>query len=190
MKRKAISLGIILILIIAGGTVLVQAKKDSTGNGTPSGQHYNLNIIGVPHEMNENFHGGNGARIFVLRTGNTRFYVGADDHYEVIDHDATDGVCGVAGNPGLPGIVFPYEDDEWKVKIYVRLLGPKTSQIKWKSSYFDGLEYINFYSGTWDRDTKFQLKTGQLLTDGFQDILWEMNDKTDFRILQMRIYLE
>ncbi len=171
---------------------LVLAPLAYAGNGAPSGAHYNLNIIGVPKGMNDNFSGGEGSRIFVLRTGTTWFYVGASDHYEVMDHDGTDGVIGTAGNPGSPGIVFPYADGEWKAQIYVRLLGPQTSQVKWRTYVFDGVSYVTdpAWAFTLNKDTKFQLKTGQLLIDGFENILWEMYDKTDFRLLQMRIYLE
>jgi len=190
MKRSLIAA---LALILASMTVLpVLAANDETGNGSPSGQHYNLNIIGVPNEMNDNFDGGQGARIFVLRTGTTFFYVHGGDSYQVLDHDGTDGYVG--WDRLNPGIIFPYDalaSPTWRVQIYVRLLGPKDSSIKWKSYYWDGIEYVLFAEFTLNRETppKFSLKTGQLLMDQYQDILWEMYDKTDFRLLQMRIYL-
>ena len=184
----------ILVVVVAFALVCIAVMPvfavHETGNGSLSGQHYNLNIIGVPNRKNTNFNGGQGSRIFVLRTGTTKFYVGASNNFEIVDHDATDGVCGTAGNPGVPGILFPYSGGEWRVQIYVRLLGPKTSQVKWKSYYFDGVEYIKWAEFTIDRDSKFSLKTGQLLMDGYENILWEMYDKVDFRLLQMRIYLE
>lgn len=211
IKYKSIALGVVAILILAGGLAAVNAVKPvGNGNGAPSGKHYNINIIGVPNDKNENFDGGNGARIFVDRTGKTFFYVGASDHFEIFDHDATDGVCGWHGDPpagigdenvigqkGFPGIVFPYDygQEEWKVKIYVRLLGPPDSSIRWKTYVFEETDgslgyYRLVYNETWDRDTKFSLKTGALLWDGYEDILWEMSEKNNFRILQMRIYLE
>src|SRR5215510_10122400 len=41
----------------------------STGNGAPSGAHYNLNIIGVPHDKTADMTGGDGHVIFVQLVG-------------------------------------------------------------------------------------------------------------------------
>ena len=148
MKIKSIALGFVFILIFAGGMVSVQAGKSDNGIKASSGPHINLNIISVPNPKNENFNGGNGARLFVLRNSTTKFYVGASDHYELIDHDATDRKCGASGTPG---IVFLYEDDEWKGQIYERFLGSKTIEAKWisyyPSFYPNGIEYVYFYKG-------------------------------------------
>jgi hypothetical protein len=211
MKTKTIiSLLAILMLSVGFFAVPVFAGK---GNNVPIGQHYNINIIGVPNEKNDNFNGGQGHRIFVLREGTTWFFVGANtdnNNVIIVDHDATDGFCGWKGSAGLPnggngtvgtkgspGLLLPYDDgvaDKWKVDIYMRLLGPVTSQIKWRTYIFEevggGLGYYALYdSFTLDRDTKFQMKTGKLLADGYQDLLWEMYDKLNFRILQLRIYM-
>ena len=40
-----------------------KASLSLTGNGAPSGAHYNLNIIGVPKDKSADFSGGNGGRI-------------------------------------------------------------------------------------------------------------------------------
>src|SRR2546430_17445658 len=50
-------------------TAVVAAQ---TGNGAPSGPHFNLNIIGVSHDKSPNMAGGSGNVIFVeLGTGNS-----------------------------------------------------------------------------------------------------------------------
>jgi len=36
---------------------------------------------------------------------------------------------------------------------------------------------------------KFTEKTSALLADGYQDMMWELDPQTKFRICQMRIYL-
>src|SRR6266550_2273142 len=47
-------------------TTVAAAQKAMTGNGAPSGSHYNLNIIGVSHDKNPNMNGnGSGNVIFV-----------------------------------------------------------------------------------------------------------------------------
>lgn len=163
----------------------------ATGNGAPSGQHFNLNIIGVPNAKNENFDGGQGARIFVSRTGQTQFYVHGGTSYQVLDHDGTDGKVGTSVSD--PGIVFPYDagaGQTWRVDIYVRLLGPKGSEAKWTSYYYDGVDtYVLYSSFTLTKDTKFQLRTGDLLANGYQDMLWVLDPVNNFRLCQMRIFL-
>lgn len=193
MKRLiAVVLAMVVVLSL-GATVALAAKpvkEDGLpGNGAPSGQHCNLNIIGVPNEKNDNFDGGNGARIFVSRTGQTQFYVHGGSSYAVLDHDGTDGKVG--SSLSEPGIIFPYDAGIWKVQIWVRLLGPKGSEVDWTSYYYDtvGETYVLFDEFTLTKDTKFQLKTGSLLADNYQDMLWELDPVNKFRICQMRIYL-
>ena len=62
----------------------------STGNGAPSGAHYNLNVIGVPKGKSTDFDGGNGHRIFVSLVGSTKIALTEGD-YGVIDANGTDG---------------------------------------------------------------------------------------------------
>src|SRR5260370_21097798 len=71
-----------------------------TGNGAPSGAHYNLNIIGVSHDKNPNMNGnGSGNVIFVdlgTKSGvavTTKILLSqaADGVFEVLDKNGTDG---------------------------------------------------------------------------------------------------
>ena len=189
MKRVfAIMMGVVLLLSLVSGVAL--AKNPEKGNGAPSGAHYNLNIIGVPNEKNDNFDGGNGSRIFVSRTGTTKFWVYGGDSYAILDHDGTDGFVGTGMGPDDAGIIFPYSEDVWQVEIYVRLVGPKDSSIHWKSEYFDGSEWLLIDEFDLAKSSKFSLKTGSLLKDGYQDALWTLNPTNKFRNLQMRIYLK
>ena len=59
----ALVLGCIAVLPAAG------AFGGTTGNGAPSGSHYNLNIIGVPQGKTADMTGNTGGRIFVLLNG-------------------------------------------------------------------------------------------------------------------------
>ncbi|NTU89847.1 MAG: twin-arginine translocation signal domain-containing protein [Actinobacteria bacterium] len=162
---------------------------------------------------------GNAASIFVLRGGRTRFFVhGVEDgSYQVLDRDGTDGYVGTG--IADPGILLPFnssylEDHDpatpdvfaaspWRVNIYVRMLGkPNTST--W-SSYTPGVNdkttAISFNDGgsnwyiwdsftlTKDGGTKFSLVTDSLLSDEYQDMLWQLDASLDYRICQMRIYL-
>ncbi len=117
--RKGVSIAAAIILVSLGIVPLTLTSVFAgVGNGAPTGAHYNLNIIGVPKAKGDNFDGGNGARIFVSRTGSTQFYVHGGTSYEVLDHDGTDGKVG----SGLtdPGIVFPYNESAsptWRIEI-------------------------------------------------------------------------
>src|SRR5919197_1212012 len=51
----------------------------TTGNGAPSGAHYNLNIIGVPKQKSADMTGSNGHVIFVSLAGNTKINLSAGD---------------------------------------------------------------------------------------------------------------
>lgn len=191
--KRLFALAMAMVMIITLAPALALAQNDETGNGAPSGQHFNLNIIGAPNAKNENFDGGNGSRIFVNRTGQTQFYVHGGTSYAILDHDGTDGKVGTGLND--PGIIFPYDatitDQTWRVQIYVRLLGPKGSEVNWTSYFYDtvGGVYVLLDEFTLTKDTKFTEKTGALLANGYQDMLWELDPVTKFRICQMRIYL-
>jgi hypothetical protein len=180
------------IIAVLGLALLVSSV--SAGSGAPSGAHYNLNIIGVPHDMNDNFNGGSGARIFVDRTSSTNFYVHGGTTYEVRDHDGTDGWVGWSRTD--PGIIFPYDATKtptWRVEIYVRMVGPKGSGATWTSKYFDEgtstYVYWDSFTVTKDTPSKFSVRTNSLLRDGYQDMLWTLEPLTKYRNCQLRIYL-
>jgi len=201
-KIFAIVLVVVLMATLIPGVAL--ADRDTKGNGLPKGKCYNLNIIGVPNTRDVDWTGGQGKRIFVKRTGMTKILVGASDHYEVLDKNGTDGWVGDPGTGGKPGdsgyeagIVFPTSGSgnttTWDVEIYVRYLGPKASLLNWKSYYYDtdGNAWVEWYHDTWSKDTptKFNWKTGDLLKNGYEDIMWELDPVYKFRIIQMRIFL-
>src|SRR5438046_2037373 len=88
------------VVAALSGTAVAAAQKASTGNGAPSGPHFNLNIIGVSHDKNPNMNGnGSGNVIFVdlgTRTGDavtTEILPrqAADCAFEVLDKNGTDG---------------------------------------------------------------------------------------------------
>src|SRR5688572_21352814 len=68
---------------------LVQGAA-STGNGAPSGAHYNLNIIGVPKGKTADMTGNNGGRIFVALDGKTRINLLPSSTFQVTDANGTD----------------------------------------------------------------------------------------------------
>ena len=63
-----------------------------TGNGAPSGPHYDLNFIGVPKGKTADMTGDNGHRIFVNLYGNTKILLSPGD-FQVLDANGTDGLA-------------------------------------------------------------------------------------------------
>jgi len=100
-KIFAIALAVVLMATLIPGVALAdKPPKDYDGlgnpiwpgNGCPSGPHYNLNIIGVQSDKNEDFDGGNGHRIFVDLNGKCNIQLACGD-FEVLDANGTDGTA-------------------------------------------------------------------------------------------------
>jgi hypothetical protein len=92
MKRLAIICTALLSL-----TAILGSTVSASGNGAPSGSHYNLNIIGVPEGAEANFAdgwpdltGSNRHTIFVSLDGVSKILLREGD-FQVIDGNALDG---------------------------------------------------------------------------------------------------
>lgn len=115
--------------------------RDTTGNGAPSGAHYNLNIIGVPKDKSPTFDGGSGRRIFVDlgksgAVANTRINLIEGD-FGVTDANGTDGTAEFQlPNPDPDG-----DGTTW-YSVYVRALGKPGGKATMQSCYED-------IDGTW-----------------------------------------
>src|SRR6266853_1579681 len=77
---------------------MAMAQQSTTGNGAPSGSHYNLNIIGVSHDKSANPDWASGNVIFVALgsrtvTVTTKILLSqsAAGVFEVLDKNGTDG---------------------------------------------------------------------------------------------------
>jgi hypothetical protein len=88
-----------------------------TGNGAPSGAHYNLNIIGVQNDKTADMTGDSGHRIFVPLFGQTKIMLSEGD-FAVLDANGTDGRAEFQ----LPS-PDPDNDGETEYSVYVRALG-------------------------------------------------------------------
>ncbi len=62
-----------------------------TGNGAPSGPHYNLNIIGVPKDKTASMDDNSGHRIFVSLFRKTKIGLAEGESFAVLDANGTDG---------------------------------------------------------------------------------------------------
>lgn len=117
---KFIVTGVVLMLaLILGFMPLVSG---ATGNGAPSGAHYNLNIIGVPKGKTADMTGSNGHRIFVPlgatgASANCKINLSIGD-FQVLDGNCTDG-------PSAFQLPNPDPDDDGitAYSVYARALG-------------------------------------------------------------------
>lgn len=88
MKFKKLKITIMstFLLMILTTTTAVAA----TGNGAPSGAHYNLNIIGVKNAKTADMTNSNGNVIFVNEFGKTAIQL-QEGPFDVLDANGTDG---------------------------------------------------------------------------------------------------
>jgi hypothetical protein len=98
------------VIAVAGvGAVTLAPARAGTGNGAPSGAHYDLNIIGVPKAKTASMSGSNGHVIFVdlgssgsKATSNILLSQSTDGTFQVLDANATGGRSGSFALPA-PG---------------------------------------------------------------------------------------
>ena len=98
MKKKLIivAVGALVIcgLLLSSGALAGKSENGvSNGNGMPSGEHYNLNIIGVSKDKNPDAEGWinpNRHTIFVPLERKTNIYMMNGSDFAVIDADGTD----------------------------------------------------------------------------------------------------
>ncbi len=122
-SRLTLLVAFLLSFLVADVSFGQNGDGGLTGNGAPSGPHYNLNIIGMSKEKNGDMTGNSGHRIFVqLGTRKpddpvrTRISLREGETFQVVDADGTDG--GAIFELPAPG---PYT-------IYVRGLGRPNGQ--------------------------------------------------------------
>ncbi|HEX9262081.1 MAG TPA: hypothetical protein VF893_06085 [Candidatus Bathyarchaeia archaeon] len=185
------------------------AAAAETGNGAPSGAHYNLNIIGVPKEKKGGTWDNDGHRIFVKLWGvDTKIMLEKGDSFNVIDSDGTDGRATLQLMDPYPG-----ETTTSVYRIFVRALGKPGGSMGMTSGFIDefgnywySLESVNLTRTA--GQSKFTDKTLELttiyvdITDDdvynpvryylFDNALWSYfwdYDNSGLKLLQIRIYV-
>jgi len=196
------------------GTAAAAAQKASTGNGAPSGSHFNLNIIGVAHDKSPNMNKGSGDVIFVgLGTSSdavtTKILLSqtADSEFAVLDKNGTDGEASFA--LPLPGSYTVWAralgtpGGQSKIATCATFIDPTTftSTIlcstdnevfvrgKGKSSFRDvtsALTTITLVPGS-AAELACGTPTVSLFAPCLQDFLWQY-DNNGLRLLQVRFY--
>ncbi|MHC4145912.1 MAG: hypothetical protein ACYSWW_16415 [Planctomycetota bacterium] len=136
MKKMLITLAVLMVVGMVVETAIA-------GNGAPSGAHYNLNLIGMKKQKNENIGCGEGHRIFVklgepkknggVPAQTTRIYLTEapdDETFAVLDCDGTDGEAAFMLPNPAPDPEDPTMENCTAYSVYVRALGnPKGSAV-------------------------------------------------------------
>jgi hypothetical protein len=200
MKRTLfVALTLLLTLSIA---IPVYA---GTGNGAPSGAHYNLNIIGVPKNKTAPMDNNNGGRIFVPLQGKTSIMLAEGNTFAVLDANGTDGKASFQlPNPD------PNNDGTTEYQVWARALGkPGGKSTTTTCAYdVDGTEWCSVYNMVLVRDkgkSAFTNVTKELLyvyidlngdgtveryplfSDALQDYFWDY-DNSGLKLAQLRFY--
>jgi len=135
---------LVAVFVLAAFSLALVASVDATGNGAPSGAHYNLNIIGVPKEKTADMTGDNGRRIFVPLWGKTKILL-TEGEFGVLDANGTDGTAKFQlPNPDADG------DGTTSYSVYARALGKPGGKATMQSCYtFEGDEWcaVDFVGG-------------------------------------------
>ncbi|WP_437897297.1 hypothetical protein [Sorangium sp. So ce124] len=148
VSALVLSFSTVAVLALSGCTVAdeVEAAESNdlavdTGNGSVSGAHYTLNIIGVPRGKSANMTGGDGRRIFVG--------LGSDGAVSSTRIDLTEGdfaVLDANGTDGRASFQLPNPDPDCdgttSYSVYVRALAKPGGHADMQSCYEDE-------TGTW-----------------------------------------
>jgi hypothetical protein len=175
----------------------------TTGNGAPSGSHYNLNIIGVPQGKTADI--TSGGRIFVPLSGSCKIML-SEGSFDVLDANCTDGTSGFQlPNPD------PTNSGTTTYSVFARALGKpggSSTQTTCATDVATGDVYCSIYSSVQTRSTgksSFTNVSRELLYvyadlngDGtveryplfdsaLQDYYWQY-DNNGLKVLQLRFY--
>ena len=91
----------------------------ATGNGAPSGEHFNLNILGKDKVMASDMTANDGHSIFVNLFGKTKINLAEGPTFQVLDANGTDGNGARFQLPNPD----PDKDGTTVYSVYVRALG-------------------------------------------------------------------
>jgi hypothetical protein len=176
-----------------------------TGNGAPSGAHYNLNIIGVPKDKTADMTGANGHVIFVALTGNTKILLG-EGAFQVVDANGTDGSAAfqlpnpdpdadgttvysvfarALGKPGGSSITTTCATDPDTDEEVCSVISLELTRTKGRSRFENvSRELLYIYA---DLDDDGDLERVPLFDDALQGYFWDY-DNNGLKLVQLRFY--
>ncbi len=213
MKRK-VFVCVLATAVVVGLVTTASAATSETGNGGPSGAHYNLNIIGMekPKNVDANSLTSDGHRIFVGlgskdNTATTKIMLQEGEDFAVLDYDGTDGQAKFQlPNPD------PDNTGVTQYSVYLRVLGKPGGKVRLATSATDPntgeiVSDVGVVAVREKGQSKFANVSAQLLyiyawiydagawtyqrvplfSDLLQDYLWSY-DNNGARLVQLRFY--
>jgi len=204
-KEKTVKRTIVILVALLLVLAAAMPAAAQTGNGTPSGAHYNLNIIGVPKNKSADMTNDNGHRIFVSLWTNTKILLYEGEDYQVLDANGTNGSAAFQlPNPD------PDNDGVTKYSVWARALGKPGGSSTTTTCAYDELDQLwcSIYSMVLVRDkgkSWFDNVSKELLYiyvdlngDGtaeryplfdkaLQDYFWDY-DNNGLKLAQLRFY--
>jgi hypothetical protein len=208
--------GLALLLPVLGGCAGAEASGEAgeddvlagsglrlSGNGAPSGPHFNLNIIGTSTKTNQNF--DTGGRIFVPLSGSTRILL-AEGDFAVLDGNGTDGAAqfqlpapdpdgdGVAnydvfaralGKPGGSATITTCASDAATGEELCSTESLLLVRSGGRQRFENVSKELLFIEADIDGDG--DVETVSLFDDSLQDFLWQF-DNNGMRLVQLRFY--
>jgi hypothetical protein len=175
------------IVILVGACLLVASTAVANPQGIPQGYHkvYQFNVIGYPEGQSYNGGCGNGHRIFVNRNAaNAKIRVSEEGYWDIADCDATQDKTAEL-----------YTDMPAEYAIYVRILGKPGGHLHicadTVTDYESGenlclLGEIDLTRGS--GKSQFSIAPRSMFDEDLEDIMWQVETNSDFRIVQFRVY--
>ncbi len=176
-----------------------------TGNGSPSGAHYNLNLIGVPKDKSADMTGDNGHRIFVKLGGKTQILLSEGD-FIVLDANGTDGSAsfqlpnpdpdndGVTtysvfaralGKPGGSSTITTCATDPTTGEVYCSIFSTVLVRNKGKSTFSDVSKQLLYVYADLNGDGTAERYP--LFDAALQGYFWDY-DNNGLKLVQLRFY--
>jgi hypothetical protein len=180
-----------------------ESVRATTGNGGPSGAHFNLNIIGVP--KGKSLSGGSGNVIFVPETGSTKIMLSEGD-FAVLDKNGTDGQAAfqlpnpdpdnsgtttysvfarALGKPGGSSTTTTCATDVATGETYCSILSSVLVRSSGKQSFTNvSKELLYIYA---DVDGDGTAERYNLFNSALTDFFWQY-DNNGLKLAQLRFY--
>ncbi len=211
MSRSKYGIALIVCSGLVGCTAEVPANwietetalaQSVTGNGGPSGAHYDLNLIGVSNTLTQNNSGG--SVIHVPLTGSCQIDL-SQGSFAVLDDNCTDGTAGyqlpnpdptnsgyttysvfvrALGKPGGSSSTTTCATDPTTGTLYCSIYSSVETRTKGQQTFTNvskELLYVYYY------DSKGNLVRVPLFDSSLENYYWQY-DNNGLRNLQMRFY--
>jgi hypothetical protein len=210
---SAVIIGFIALSLFVGVYFIYNPRPVSnsgaanlTGNGSPSGSHFTLNLIGVPRGKTADMTGSQGRRIFVPLYGNCKINL-AQGEFRVMDGNCTDnsqssfqlpnpdvdndGITTYSvwaralGRPGGSSTTTTCATDPVTDEVWCSVYSMVQVRNSGRSSFTDvsrDLLYIHA-----DIDGDGNLERYNLFNDSLKDYYWNY-DNNGLKLLQLRFY--